>query len=82
MKQSENSCLPVVYGLVEDVLSMYELNNRRWNIRYMLGRFRNVDHWACVVEKGLMEVHVEIPVKKLIPTSPYKLGLELRKGQN
>lgn len=81
MKKSENFCLPVVYNLVEDVLSVCELNNR-WNIRYMLDRFRSLDRWGCVVEKGLMEVHVEIPVKELIPTFLYKLGLERWKGQN
>lgn len=82
MKKSETFCLPVVYSLVEDVLSVYELNNRKWNIRYMSGRFRSIDHWACVVERGLMEVGVEALLKELIPTSLYKLGLELRIGQN
>lgn len=82
MKKSENFCLPVVYHLVEDVLSVYELNNRKWNIRYVLRRFRSIDHWACVVERGLMEVGVEALLKELIPTSLYKLGLELPKGQN
>lgn len=48
----------------------------------MLDRFRSIDHWACVVEKGLMEVYLEAPVKELIPTSLCKLGLELQKGQN
>lgn len=48
----------------------------------MLDRFRSIDHWARVVEKGLMEVHVEAPVKESIPTSLYKLRLELWKGQN
>ena len=51
MKKSENFCLPVAYNLVEDVLSVCELNNRRWNIRYMLDRFRSIEHWARVVEK-------------------------------
>lgn len=74
MKQSEDFCLPVVYNLVEDVLSVYELNNKRWNIRYMLDRFKSMDHWAYVVKNCLMEVDVEVPIRELILTSLYKVG--------
>lgn len=64
------------------MLSVYdELSNKRWNIRCMLGRIRSVDHWACSVEKSLMEVNVEVPVKIGTPYF-YKLNLNLRKCQD
>lgn len=51
------------------MLSVYELSNKRWNIRYMLDRFRSIGLWACLVEGSLMEVDVEVPVEIYPPAT-------------